>query len=314
MTKQVTSTIMMIRPVAFSFNEETAVNNYYQKVIKGLGKDQVQHLAQKEFDSFVKKLRAIDIDVLVVDDTIEPHTPDSIFPNNWISFHQDGRVALFPMFAENRRLERREDILIELKEKYHFEISEQIDFSDYEAQDLFLEGTGSILLDRVHKVAYASISLRTNQEILNHFCSVFGYESFVFTAYQSVGNNRLPIYHTNVMLCLGERFAILCADCIDDVVERKSLINRITDSGKELIYISEDQKHRFAGNMLQLKNKHGQNYLVMSKSAYLSLNGDQIKQIEKYCTIIYSSLDTIEAIGGGSARCMMAEVFLPKNK
>ena len=166
MTKQVTSTIMMIRPVAFSFNQETAVNNYYQKVIKDLGKDQVQYLAQKEFDSFVKKLRAIDIEVVVVDDTIEPHTPDSIFPNNWISFHQDGRVALFPMFAENRRLERREDILLELKEKYHFEISEQFDFSHYEAQNLFLEGTGSILLDRVHKIAYASISLRTNPEIL----------------------------------------------------------------------------------------------------------------------------------------------------
>ena len=312
MIKQVTSTIMMIRPVAFSFNQETAVNNYYQKVIKDLGKDQVQYLAQKEFDSFVKKLRSIDIEVLVVDDTIEPHTPDSIFPNNWISFHQDGRVALFPMFAENRRLERREEILLELKEKYDFEISEQFDFSHYEAQNLFLEGTGSILLDRVHKVAYASISLRTNPEILNHFCSVFGYEPFVFTAYQSVGNNRLPIYHTNVMMCLGEYFAILCSDCIDDAVERKSLISRITDSGKELIYISEDQKHRFAGNMLQLKNKHGQNYLVMSKSAYLSLNDEQIKQIEKYCTIIYSSLDTIEAIGGGSARCMMAEVFLPK--
>lgn len=312
MNKQITSSIMMIRPVAFRFNEQTAVNNYYQQVLEGVTADQVQEQAQNEFDTFVTKLRAKGIEVVVVQDTLEPNTPDSIFPNNWISFHQDGRVGLYPMCADNRRLERREDILTTLMKQYNFVINEVIDFSHYESENIFLEGTGSMLLDRVNKIVYAALSLRTDAKILKDFCDRFNYKAVTFTSNQTVGNERLAIYHTNVMMCLGEGFAVLCADSVDDASERKALVDSLKSSGKEVIYITEAQKHRFAGNMLQVENKRGEKYLVMSASAHQSLNTEQVTQIEKYCQILSSSLDTIEACGGGSARCMMAEIFLPK--
>lgn len=312
MNKQITSSIMMIRPVAFRFNEQTAVNNYYQQVLEGVTADQVQEQAQNEFDTFVTKLRAKGIEVVVVQDTLEPNTPDSIFPNNWISFHQDGRVGLYPMCADNRRLERREDILTTLMKQYNFVINEVIDFSHYESENIFLEGTGSMLLDRVKKIVYAALSLRTDAKILKDFCDRFNYKAVTFTSNQTVGNERLAIYHTNVMMCLGEGFAVLCADSVDDASERKALVDSLKSSGKEVIYITEAQKHRFAGNMLQVENKRGEKYLVMSASAHQSLNTEQVTQIEKYCQILSSSLDTIEACGGGSARCMMAEIFLPK--
>lgn len=313
MTKQITSSIMMIRPVAFRFNEQTAVNNYYQQVLEGVTVDQVQAQAQNEFDTFVEKLRSKGVEVVVVEDTLEPNTPDSIFPNNWISFHQDGRIGLYPMCAENRRLERREDVLNILKEEHNFVINEVIDFSHYESDELFLEGTGSMLLDRVNKIVYAALSLRTDAKILEDFCKQFGYKAVTFTSNQTVGDKRLAIYHTNVMMCLGEGFAVLCADTIDDLTERKALIDSIESTGKEVIYISEAQKHRFAGNMLQVQSNTGEKYLVMSASAHQSLTPEQVAQIEKHCQILSSSLDTIEACGGGSARCMMAEIFLPKN-
>ncbi len=312
MNKQITSSIMMIRPVAFRFNEQTAVNNYYQQVLEGVTADQVQEQAQNEFDTFVTKLRAKGIEVVVVQDTLEPNTPDSIFPNNWISFHQDGRVGLYPMCADNRRLERREDILTTLMKQYNFVINEVIDFSHYESENIFLEGTGSMLLDRVNKIVYAALSLRTDAKILKDFCDRFNYKAVTFTSNQTVGNERLAIYHTNVMMCLGEGFAVLCADSVDDASERKALVDSLKSSGKEVIYITEAQKHRFAGNMLQVENKRGEKYLVMSASAHQSLNTEQVTQIEKHCQILSSSLDTIEACGGGSARCMMAEIFLPK--
>ncbi len=313
MKRQITSSIMMIRPVAFRFNEQTAVNNYYQQVLEGVTADQVQAQAQNEFDTFVEKLRAKGVEVVVIEDTLEPNTPDSIFPNNWISFHQDGRVGLYPMCAENRRLERREDVLTILKEKHDFVINEVIDFSHYESEELFLEGTGSMLLDRVNKIVYAALSLRTDATILNDFCEKFGYTTVAFTSNQTVGTERLAIYHTNVMMCLGEGFAVLCADTVDDETERKALVESLEATGKEVIYITEAQKHRFAGNMLQVQSEGGDKYLVMSASAHQSLNANQIAQIEKHCQILSSSLDTIEACGGGSARCMMAEIFLPKN-
>ena len=312
MSKQITSSVMMIRPVAFRFNEQTAVNNYYQKVLDGVSTSQVQDRALQEFDVFVALLRSKAIDVVVIEDTIEPSTPDSIFPNNWISFHQDGRVGLYPMCAENRRLERREDVLTKLQEEHKFLVGDVVDFSHYEQQELFLEGTGSMLLDRVDRIAYAALSLRTDVKVLEDFCRYFNYQAVTFTSYQSVGSERLPIYHTNVMMCLADEFVVLCADTIDDKIERNILIKQLEATGKEIIYITEAQKHRFAGNMLQLSSKTGVNYLVMSSSAHKALNMSQIDQIEKHCRILSSSLDTIEACGGGSARCMMAEIFLPK--
>lgn len=313
MPKQFTCSLLMIQPVAFRFNEQTAANNYYQKVLKGVTPDQVQSFALKEFNDFVDILESNGVEVVVVKDSLYPSTPDSIFPNNWISFHQDGRIAIYPMCARNRRLEKRLDILDILKEKHNFLVHDIIDFSHYEKKDIFLEGTGSMLLDRENKIAYAALSLRTDVLILQEFCKTFDYVPHSFVSNQTVGEERLAIYHTNVMMCLADTFVVLCADTIDDILDRNNLIKSLESTGKEIIYISEDQKHQFAGNMLQVCNKDQERFLVMSRSAHMALTTTQINQIEKHCSILSSSLDTIEACGGGSARCMMAEVFLPKN-
>ncbi|WP_375559596.1 citrulline utilization hydrolase CtlX [Bernardetia sp. OM2101] len=310
--QQSTSTLMMIRPVQFRFNEQTAVNNYYQTAIEGLSASEIQLKAAKEFSDFVEKLRSKTINVIVIEDTPEPSTPDSIFPNNWVSFHSDGKVGLYPMFAENRRLERRADILEKLQTTEGLKISEVIDFSSHEKDEHFLEGTGSMILDRPNKIVYAAISIRTDEKVLADFCDKFGYKAVKFTANQTVDGKRLPIYHTNVMMCVADKIAILCTASIDDKLERKTVIENLENTGKEIIEISEDQKHHFAGNMLQVNGTDGKPYLVMSAAAHQSLNDNQKEQIEKYCEILSSSLDTIEALGGGSARCMMAEVFLPK--
>lgn len=308
---QITDTILMIRPVNFRMNEQTAVNNYYQKVIDGVTPETLLQNAQDEFDNFVKKLEAVGIQVIVVDDVKETDTPDAHFPNNWISFHQSGRVALYPMFAENRRTERREDILDTLESK-GFSITDVIDYSSAEEENLFLEGTGSLLLDRVHRKAYCALSPRADEELLIEFCEDFEYTPVIFTANQTVDGKRLPIYHTNVMMCLGEEFSVICLDSIDDKKERKNVIKHLKEDGKEIINITEDQVVHFAGNMLELKGTNDTPYLVMSGAAHQSLTEAQIDQIEKHATILSSSLDIIEACGGGSARCMMAEVFLPK--
>lgn len=292
-------------------NEQTAVNNYYQKVIDNLSSESVQSNALEEFDNFVNKLSDSGVEVIVIDDTEKPDTPDSIFPNNWISFHADGRIGLYPMFAENRRKERREDV-IDILKAHGFEVKEIVDFTEFEEHDKFLEGTGSMILDRVNKIVYAALSERTDSKALDLFCEQFDYQAVTFNSNQSVGDQRLPIYHTNVMMCVAESFAIVCLNSIDDPTERANLQNAIEGSGKELIEISEEQINHFAGNMLQLQNKEGEKLLVMSNSAFQSLNNDQIKAIEAHCAIVHSSLDTIEACGGGSARCMMAEVFLPQ--
>ena len=303
---QTTDTVLMIEPVAFGFNEQTAVNNYFQVQQEG----NVQDKALKEFNDFVKKLRAKDINVITIKDTLEPKTPDSIFPNNWVSFHEDGKVVLYPMFAENRRLERRDDIINQIKEQ--FEVTEVIDYSGAEKDNLFLEGTGSMIFDHDNKLAYGSVSLRLDEGLFRKFCSDFGFQPVVFHSYQTAGEERLPIYHTNVMMCVADKFVVICLDCIDDESEKNNVIETIKNSGKELIEISEDQMQNFAGNMLQVQNKSGEKFLVMSQSAYKSLNRDQVSAIEKYCEIIYSDLEVIETNGGGSARCMLAEVFLPK--
>ena len=309
--KQTTNSILMIRPVAFRMNEQTAVNNYYQKVLDGLSPETVNAKAQEEFDAFVNKLRMVGVDVVVVEDTKTPDTPDSIFPNNWISFHESGDVALYPMFAENRRHERREDVL-DILEDQGFVINEIMDYTSAEEDGYFLEGTGSILLDRENDKAYCALSPRADEELFIEFCEDFEYTPVIFEAFQTVNGERKLIYHTNVMMCLGETFAVICADCIDDKKERKMVLESLRGDEKEVILITEDQVNNFAGNMLEVKGSDDRRYLVMSKSAHQSLTKKQIAQLEEHVTILSSSLDTIEACGGGSARCMMAEIFLPK--
>ncbi|WP_241330229.1 citrulline utilization hydrolase CtlX [Chryseobacterium arthrosphaerae] len=305
---QTTDTVLMIEPIAFGYNAETAKNNYFQ--VEQTGSD-IQSKALAEFNTFVGKLRGKGINVITIKDTLDPHTPDSIFPNNWVSFHKDGKVVLYPMFASNRRVERREDIL-ETIENLGFEIDEIDDWSFSETQGHFLEGTGSMIFDHDNKIAYGSVSLRLDEKLFREFCTKYGFTPVVFHSYQTVGTERLPIYHTNVMMCVADRFVVICLDCIDDELEREKVIEAIKKSGKEIIEISEDQMQQFAGNMLQVQNKEGEKFLIMSQTAYQSLTQEQVAAIEKYCEIIYSDLNTIEVNGGGSARCMLAEVFLPK--
>ena len=305
---QTTDTVLMIEPIAFGYNAETAKNNYFQ--VEQTGSD-IQSKALAEFNTFVGKLREKGVNVITIKDTLDPHTPDSIFPNNWVSFHKDGKVVLYPMFASNRRVERREDIL-ESIEQLGFEIDEVDDWSFSETQGHFLEGTGSMIFDHDNKIAYGSVSLRLDEKLFREFCTKYGFTPVVFHSYQTVGTERLPIYHTNVMMCVADKFVVICLDCIDDELEREKVIETIKNSGKEIIEISEEQMQQFAGNMLQVQNKEGEKFLVMSQTAYQSLTSEQVAAIEKYCEIIYSDLNTIEVNGGGSARCMLAEVFLPK--
>ena len=309
--KQTTNSILMIRPVAFRMNEQTTVNNYYQKVLDGLLPATVNAKAQQEFDAFVEKLTAVGVDVTVVDDDSNLDTPDSIFPNNWISFHENGDVALYPMFAENRRAERREDILDLLEDK-GFVINNIVDYTSAEEDGFFLEGTGSLLLDRTNSKAYCALSPRADEELFIEFCEDFDYAPVIFEAFQTVDSERKLIYHTNVMMCLGETFAVICSDCIDDKKERKMVLDNLKDYGKEVILITESQMNNFAGNMLELRGANDKRYLVMSAAAHQVLTPKQIEQLEKHAEILSSSLDTIEACGGGSARCMMAEIFLPR--
>ena len=308
---QITNTVLMIRPVQFRMNEQTAVNNYYQKVLEHTLPETVNTKAVAEFDTMVKALKNAGIQVIVVEDSKEFDTPDSIFPNNWISFHKNGTIGLYPMFAKNRRLERKASIM-EAVEAEGFKIETVVDYTAAEDDGYYLEGTGSILLDRENQKAYCALSERADEELFIEFCEDFEYTPVVFSAYQTVNNKRELIYHTNVMMCLGTTFAVVCLTSIDDKKERKNLFKHLHEDGKKVIEISEDQVNNFAGNMLQLKDTNDQSYLVMSQSALESLRPAQVQLLEAHATIISSKLDTIEACGGGSARCMMAEVFLPK--
>jgi hypothetical protein len=301
---QTTNHILMIRPVDFKFNEQTAVNNKFQQHSIQNG---VQALALKEFDGLVTLLRKNDVDVIVIEDTLVPETPDSVFPNNWISFHDNGEVLLYPMFSENRRLERRDDIISTINAG--FAVSQVIDLSAYEKDNIYLEGTGSLVLDRQNKIAYACLSLRTSEKVLEDFSRRTGYKAIVFNAADADG---FPIYHTNVMMCIGSNFAVICLDAIPNNDEREKVSQSLAVTGKEIIRISLDQMNHFAGNMLELKNNQGQSLLVMSEQAYLSLHPGQISALEKHSKLISSPLYTIEKNGGGSARCMLAEIHLPK--
>jgi len=300
---QTTSHILMIRPVNFDYNAETAENNAFQVMSNTEG---VQSKAVKEFDDFVSLLRQNKVDVTVVDDTPEPHTPDSIFPNNWISFHEDGTLLMYPMFATNRRAERKVHVLQKIYQQFH--VSKQIDLSDYENEGLFLEGTGSMVLDRDNKIAYACLSPRTNIEMLNTFCKKMNYEPVTFTA---VDNKDQLIYHTNVMMCVADKYVVICLDSITHKEEKRNVIETIRRTNKKIIEINFEQLNHFAGNMLQVENKNGEKLLVMSIQAYQSLTEEQLNKLNAYNRIIYSSLNTIETNGGGSARCMMAEIYLP---
>lgn len=301
---QNTQHIMMIRPVQFTFNEQTADSNSFQQSSAKSADTQLKAL--EEFDDFVSVLRSNGIQVWVVDDTPEPHTPDSIFPNNWISTHEDGRMGLYPMQAENRRLERRADIAHHLGEV--FSLMDIVDYSAFEKEGKFLEGTGSMVLDRTNKICYACLSPRTHKELLQQFCTDFGYRLVDFTAVDRQGK---LIYHTNVVLCVGESFLVVCLDCIPNEDERNRIIH---STQKTIIEISFNQLEHFAGNMLEVVNGKGEHFVVMSEQAYKSLTVSQVVQLEHFAKIISSPLYTIEANGGGSARCMMAEIFLPMKK
>lgn len=299
----------MIRPVAFRMNEQTAVNNYFQEDLD-VKSQTINERAQKEFDDFIAILRQNGVNVIVVDDKKENDTPDSIFPNNWVSFHATGTVVVYPMFAENRRKERREDIFNVLEEKGYV-IKDIVDYTSAEEEGIYLEGTGSILKDRVNQKAYCALSERADEELFIEYCEDFECFPVIFTANQSVNGKRMPIYHTNVMMAMAETFAVICLDTIDDIKERKHVVEHLKKDGKEIITITEQQMHHFAGNMLQVIGADEKRFMVMSSAAYNSLNPGQIKAIEAHCEIIHSTLETIETCGGGSARCMMAEVFLP---
>lgn len=301
---QNTSNILMIRPVAFGFNLQTAESNAFQHKADG---ENVQEKALVEFNNFVNKLRLNHINVIVIEDTLQPNTPDSIFPNNWVSFHNDGSVYIYPMQAENRRMERRDDILDILSTQ--FNITEINDLTFTEEKEEYLEGTGSMVLDRENKIAYACLSVRTNPKVLEIFCVESSYKAITFLA---VDENNKPIYHTNVMMCVAEKFVVICLESIPDLAEKEQLINSFKNTGKEIIDISFEQMNNFAGNMLEVKNTLNQSFLVMSQSAHSCLTETQITQINKYAEILSSPIPTIEKIGGGSARCMMAEIHLEK--
>ena len=308
--RQITDTLLMVRPVAFRMNEQTAVNNYFQEGLQ-LENEKINKKAQEEFDAFVEKLRGVGVNVIVVDDDKKLDTPDSIFPNNWVTFHEDATAVLYPLFAINRRRERRAEIFEKIEEE-GYRIDNVIDYTSAEEEELFLESTGSMILDRVNEKAYCALSPRASEELLIEFCEDLEFTPVVFNAFQDVGGKRMPIYHTNVMMCLAENFAVICLDSIDDPKERKNVVRHLKSDGKEIIEITEAQMHHYAGNMLQVAGKDGNKYLVMSESAHKSLLPVQVAAIEKHCEILSSDLSTIETCGGGSARCMLAEVFLPK--
>ena len=296
----------MIRPVNFVFNEQTAGSNAFQN--RNAEQQRVQDNALQEFDRFVNILRENGVEVIVIDDTAEPHTPDSIFPNNWVSFHNDGTVFLYPMMAENRRLERREDIVMQLEDE--FKVKHVIDLSHFEHENKFLEGTGSMVLDRENKIAYACLSPRTDKDVLEAFCKDSGYRPVLFHA---VDQNGMDIYHTNVLMCIASSYAVICLDSIKDEVEKQNVIDSLKSTQKQIVAISFEQMNHFAGNMLEVQNKAGESLLVMSKSAWDSLNYEQKAILSSFSKPVYSDISTIENNGGGSARCMMAEVHLPQD-
>jgi hypothetical protein len=304
--RQITNNILMIRPANFGFNEETAANNAFQTNDTSRTIAAIQQAAVDEFNAFVAKLQAAGITVIVIDDTTTPVKTDAVFPNNWITFHENGTVITYPMFSRVRRRERREDIITQLGAV--FNLVERHHLETFEAENRFLEGTGSMILDRPNKMVYACLSPRTDQDLVKHFAQLAGYEACTFDAVDPDGK---AIYHTNVMMALGETFVVICMESIPNPEERQRLIDLFKKTEKDIIEITYDQMLQFAGNMLQVAGAAGTSHLVMSTTAFTSLRPDQIKAIEAHTNILTADIPTIEIYGGGSVRCMMAEIFLP---
>lgn len=304
---KIASTILMIRPASFGYNAETAANNVFQNQLQTLSQTEIQKNAVKEFDEFIALLRKNDIEVIVVEDTALPQKPDAIFPNNWFCSLPDGTVAVFPMYAPNRRIEKRQDLLQMLSEKY--KVKDMEDWSIYEAENIFLEGTGSMLIDHDNKIIYACISPRTDKALLEKFAAKHGYKAALF---YSTDENGIDIYHTNVVMHLGEDYVVICLESVRDETERKTVSQLLTETGHEIIPITLKQVYAFAGNMLQVKNKSGEHFTILSKTAFDSLTENQKQTLEKHTKLLPVNINTIETIGGGSVRCMMAEIFLEK--
>jgi hypothetical protein len=312
MMQQTTNAIVLIRPLDFRMNEQTARTNYYQKQIGNVLPATIQNKVLKEFDAFVALLRDVGVNTVVINDTQEFDTPDAIFPNNWISLHQNGVVGVYPLFAQNRRLERREEILVNL-EAFGYKIDQIIDYTSAEDEGFFLEGTGSMVLDRANRKAYCALSSRTDEDLFIEFCEDFEFTPVIFSANQTINNELKVVFHTNLMLCIAENFAIVCLEVIKDKKERKKIIANLKANEKEIITITTNQLNSFAGNVLQVRGQNDKRYLVMSHRAYNSLSLLQIEIIENHCEIITAHLETIETYGGGSVRGMIAEIFLPKD-
>lgn len=303
---QVTSTILMIRPASFGFNTETAANNVFQSQLS-LSNNEVQQKVLHEFDGFVDTLRKKDIEVIVVEDTPLPVKPDAVFPNNWFCTLQDGTVAVFPMYAPNRRIEKRDDMIKTLTEVYKTRDVE--DWSEYEAEGLFLEGTGSMIIDHPNKLIYACLSPRTNKNVLERFAQAHGYKAVTF---YSRDENGVEVYHTNVIMHIGETYAVICLDSIKEEAERIALSQRLIVTGHEVIPITLAQVHAYAGNMLQVQNKKGKKFTILSQQSFNVLTEEQKDILNIHSTLLPIDITTIETIGGGSVRCMMAEIFLEK--
>ena len=302
-----TDAVLMVEPVSFTFNKETAINNFYQSKEQSIPSKQIQQHALMEFFALKKLLESNGIQVISIKDTVKPITPDAIFPNNWISFHSNKKAILYPMFAINRRKERRMDVFNILKTNA-FDYTNVIDYTSFEKEHIFLEGTGAMMLDRKNKIAYCSLSKRADKELFTQFCLENDFEPVAFNSYQSINNKREPIYHTNVMMSVGNQYVMICLDAIDDVSQREMVKNKMLSSDKEIIYLTENQIANFAGNTLQLKGEKS-TIIVISEQAKNSLTEKQIHQIEKYGKIVSVAIPTIEKFGGGSVRCMLAELF-----
>lgn len=308
MNKQTTDQLLMIRPSCFYTNEQTATNNYFQQQTQE-NQGATTSKAQQEFDGFVSELRSHGVVVYVWQDAIEPNTPDALFPNNWISFHNPKIIVTYPMYAVNRQMEVSK-APIEFLESEGFLFSNQIDFTSFISSNLYLEGTGSMVLDRVNQIAYCARSERTNPILIDMFCQKMGYRAVVFSSFQSVNGQRQPIYHTNVMMSVGLDFAVVCLDSIDETQERNTLIHSLETTGKTIMELTEEQIHQFAGNVLELQSNKGNRLLAMSTSAFDALTDSQKAALSSKLKMVHSPLPTIERLGGGSARCMMAELFM----
>jgi len=299
----------MIRPVSFCYNPQTAVDNVFQ-IMPEQKAEEVQAKALEEFDNYVATLRSKGIEVIVFQDTKEPHTPDSIFPNDWVSYHEDGTYVIYPMFAENRRQERREDIMEELQKKYGYKITRKVDLTKEEERGMYLEGAGVLIFDFPNKIVYCSVSQRAQKVLIEKAAAELGYKAVTFRA---VDHKGVDLYHTTVVIALGEKYAIICEDSVIDPKEKEVLWKTLEETGHEIISITFEQMYNYAGNALELVNNKGEKFLSMSRRGFNSLTMEQKQKLSKYVELLSIPLEVIEDNGGGSARCMLGDMRLPKN-